>query len=396
MEAGGFLFLAGPGDSALPPTGEACLRAVSKTRAVLRIARALTSSGIWREFDRATLVVRTGPEARLGVAGFFGPADQVRLENLLRGVRDDLPRLRYVSYDQAQADCLRLAAMLRDRFGSAARDDFHYVAIPRGGHIILGMLAYALDLPAKRLAPPDSVQVPLVVVDDCALSGGRFKSLLPGLASESIVFAPLYSPPELRRAIRAREPRVLDCLSACDLEDEAPIRQGRGYADWLSRQQQRDADSGYWCGQFAPFGFAWNEPDAGFWNPVTDRYEKAWNLLPPELCLKNRIGWDAEAARIQVNEDGPGPILAGKGVLYADFGETILVGEAGSRRTHVLDDVAADMWRALMTIGETEPALAALRAAYDVDDATLGRDFQAFTETLLGKGLLEWRCDSDA
>jgi len=396
MKAGCFLFLAGPDDSVPPETRGACLHDISRVHDVQAIARALTTSPIWGEFDRAVLVVRTGPEARLGVAGFFDSADQVRLENLLQGLRDDLPRLRYISYDQAQADCLRLATLLQDRFGSAARNEFYYAAIPRGGHIVLGMLAYALDLPAERLALPGSAQVPLVVVDDCALSGARFKGLLPGLASDSIIFAPLYSPAELRRAIREQEPRVLDCLSACDLEDEAPVRQGRGYADWRERQRQRDDDSCYWYGQYAPFGFAWNEPDAGFWNPKTNRREKAWNLLPPELCLKNRIGWDPDTARIQVNEDGPGPIVAGDGVLYADFGDTILIGEARSGRTHALDDVAADMWRALVKTGGIEPALAALRAAYDVDEATLGRDLQAFTETLFGKGLLARRGDAGA
>jgi hypothetical protein len=398
MESGCFLFLAGPDISVSPEIRGACpvdgSDDDSNAQALLTVARALSSSAVWREFDRAALVVRTGAEPHLAVAGFFGAADQARLENLVQGLREDLPRVRYVSYDQAQADCLRLASRLLDRFGSAARDEFHYVAIPRGGHIVLGMLAYALDLPADRLAPRASAQVPLVVVDDCAVSGARFKGLLPELEGDAVIFAPLYSPAGLRDAIRAQEPRVLDCLSARDLEDEAPLRQGAGHAEWQESQRQSDDGSRYWYGQYAPFGFAWNEPDVGFWNPATHRREKAWNLLPPELCLKNRIGWDPDAARIQINADGPGPIVPGPGVLHADFGDTILLGEAGSGRSHALDDVAADMWRALVTTGSSEAALAALCAVYDVDDATLGRDLQAFTETLFDKGLLVRRGDA--
>ena len=396
MEAGNFFFLAGPDNQVLPEIGRTCLHATPKSYDALATARALASSPVWREFQRAAFVVKTGPEEIISVAGFFSRADLVRLESLKWRMRDELPRMRYVSYDRAQSDCVVLAKSLEARFGRAARDEFHYAAIPRGGYIVLGMLAYALDLPAERLAPSPSRQVPLVIVDDCALSGARFKDLLPGLASDVIIFAPLYSPAELRRAILEREPRVLACLSAHDLQDEAPGRLGDGYADWQERQQQRRGENGYWCGQPPPFGFAWNEPDGGFWNPVTNRYEKAWNFLPPERCLKNRIGWDPDAARIQVNEDGPGPIVAGKGVLYADFGDTILIGEAGSGRTHALEGVGADMWRALMTTGDTDPALAALRAAYDVDDATLGRDLRAFTETLFGKGLLKRHGDAGA
>ena len=344
----------------------------------------------------AALVVRTGPEPYLAVAGVFDDADQARLEALVQSVREDSPRIRYIGYEQAQADCQHLAARLLDRFGPAAREEFHYTAIPRGGHIVLGMLAYALDLPADRLGPRPAPQVPLVVVDDCAVSGARFKGLLPGLEGEAIIFAPLHSPAALRCAILAQEPRVRDCLSARDLEDEAPARQGAGYADWQARQRQDDTGSRYWYGQYAPFGFAWNEPDTGFWNPATNRREKAWNLLPPELCLKNRIGWDPDAARIQLNADGPGPIVPGPGVLHADFGDSILVGEARTGRTHALGDVAADMWRALVTTGGPEAALEALCADYDVDAATLDRDLRDFTDALLGKGLLARRGDGDA
>ncbi len=399
MKAGRFVFLAGSCDHVPPGTERVSFDNFLSARDAESIARALASSSVWREFREAVLIVRTEPEARIAVAGYFDDSDEVRLQYLLHRIQDDLPRLHHVGYDQAQADCLHLASLLQARFGSAARDEFQYAAIPRGGHIVLGMLAYALDLPAERFTLPDSApnspQVPLVVVDDCALSGARFKGFLPRLASDNIIFTPLYSPPALRRAIVEREPRVLDCLSANDLEDEAPVRQGAGYADWLEFQRQRGGDGGYWCGQYPPFGFAWNEPDVGFWNPVTSRREKHWNLLPPELCLKNRIGWDPDAARIQVNKDDTGPIVVGKGVLYADFGDTILVGEASSGRTHALDNVGADMWRALVTTGDTRPALAVLRAAYDVDDATLGRDLQALAETLFGKGLLQRRQDGD-
>jgi hypothetical protein len=391
MEAGAFVFLTGPGDRASPATSATCLKSNPNAPDALSVAGAVTSSPLWREFSKAALVVRTAPENLVAVAGYFQPADHARLRELLDSIRNDLPRVRYINYDQAQADCLRLASALRERFGPAARDEFHYVAIPRGGHIVLGMLSYALDLPAARLAPPESPGVPLVVVDDCALSGARFKGVLPGFVSETVVFAPLYSPPELRRAIVEKESRVIACLSAADLRDEAPDRQGEGYADWLAFQRRKRGESGYWYGQYGPFGFAWNEPDAGFWNPVTKRREKAWNLLPPELCLKNRIGADPDAARIQVNEDGPGPIVPAASVLFADFGDSILIGDARSGGAHALAGVGADMWRALATTGGGESALATLRSAYDVDDATLRRDFDAFAGALFDKGLLERR-----
>ena len=365
------------------------LDAPAVSRGLPALARALASSPVWAKFARAALVVRGGATPRLAIAGVFDAADAARLRNLHKRLQHDLPRLRHVSYEQAQADCLTLARALQDRFGAAARDRFHYMAIPRGGHIVLGMLAYALDLRAAQLAPPPSPDTPLVVVDDCALSGARLKGLLPGLAGEALVFAPLYSPAGLRRAITAQEPRVIDCLSAQDLEDDAPAQLGEKHAAWQAFERKIRGDIGYWYGRCAPLGFAWNEPDSGFWNPAVEAREKEWNLLPPEACLKTQIGWDAGAgARIQVNADGPGPIQAAEGVVYAEIDGTLLIGDAATGQTHALDGVGADIWRALLATGTTEAARARLGADYDVDEATLTREVAAFTETLVTAGLL--------
>ncbi len=385
MEGGSFFFLTVPGYRATAET---------PTHDLLALARALASSRIWPDFRKAALVVRAAPEPLLGVAGVFDTADIARLQNLQQRLSNDLPRMRHIGYAQAQEDCLRLAAKLRERFGDAARDAFHYTAIPRGGHIVLGMLSYALDLRAERLAPPTSPEIPLVVVDDCALSGARFKGLLPGFAGEAIVFATLYAPPDLRRAIVQQEARVLDCLSAHDLTDEAPKLYGERYADWCTFQRQLRGERGYWYGDYAPFGFAWNEPDVGFRNPVTGTHEVTWSLLPPEKCLKNRVRWIPEAARIQENIDGPGPIVVACGVLHADFGDTVLVGridQKGTGQTHVLDGLGAEIWRALIATGDTEPAQTALQAMHDVDAATLGREVRILSEAFFIAGLLERR-----
>ena len=378
---------------ALSISDRACFVALPPGQDLRALARALASSPVWQELAQARLVVKPCPAPHLAIFGAFTPADQPRLANLAHRLTHSLPRLRHVSYAQAQADCLKLAERLLERFGPAARE-FHYMAIPRGGHIVLGMLAYALGLRSDRLSPPKDAQTPLVVVDDCALSGVRFRSVLAGLPSDDVIFAPLYAPAELRRRIVRHEPRLRDCLSAHDLQDEAPERLGAGHADWLRAERGRDGGRSYWYGQYPPLSFAWNEPDSTFWNPETGRPERAWNLVPPEHCLKTLIGWDPDAARIQVNEDGLGPLFAAKDVLYADFGDRIVLAEAGTGQTHALDDVAADMWRALMRRGDVKPALSDLCAVYDVEEGVLARDLQDFTEMLFTKGLLERRDDS--
>jgi hypothetical protein len=269
-----------------------------------------------------------------------------------------MPGLRYISYAQAEDDSMHLAERLRQRFGAAPRNEFYYVAMPRGGYIVLGMLAYALDLPRDRLALPDAPEAPVVIVDDCALSGARFKQFLSGLSSSRVVFAHLYSPPELRAAIEEQEPRVIACVSAHDLEDQGPRLLGEEHAPWQERFRRMRGEEAYWFGQYAKIGFAWNEPATGCWNGATNQLERGWNLLPPELCLKHRAAADPKTARIVIQEDGPGPIVPAATILFADFDDVILVGESRTGSNYALRGVAADMWRALVKLGDLGQALA--------------------------------------
>jgi hypothetical protein len=181
--------------------------------------------------------------------------------------------------------------------------------MPRGGFIVLGMLAYVLDLRPAQLAPSPPSDVPLVVTDDCAISGVRFSDMLDRCENRQVIFSHLYSHPDLRIAIERREPRVLACVSAQDLTDYAPAYYGDQYEAWRERWRQRP-NPGYWVGQPDHVCFAWNEPDTVFWNPVAQQAESAWRLLPPELCLKNRRKFAPEDARVQLQPEGKGPLGA--------------------------------------------------------------------------------------
>lgn len=358
---------------------------------VLALARALATSSLWSDFSRAILVVRLEPQPLLGIAGFFSGAERDRLNMLCSQLRHAMPALRYIGYARAEEDCMRLAERLRQRFGKAARSEFCYIAMPRGGHIVLGMLAYALDLPPDRVGPPDTPQGPVMIVDDCALSGARFKRFLSGVASSRVVFAHLYSPPELRAAIEQQEPRVVACVSAHDLEDQAPRLLGERYAPWQERFRRVRGGEAYWFGHYPKIGFAWSEPATGWWNEATNQLEPGWNLLPPELCLKHRTAADPRTARIVMQEDGPGPIVPATTVLFADFDDAILVSEGDTGSNYALRGVGADMWRTLVKLGDLERAWASLRDQYTVDEATLKRDLEAFAEDLASRGLLEDR-----
>ena len=79
-----------------------------------------------------------------------GDVDPGTLAMQARTCESTLGRLRYVGYRQAEEAVAELADRLRSRFGAHEVRSLSYVAIPRGGLIVLGMLASMLDAPRAR------------------------------------------------------------------------------------------------------------------------------------------------------------------------------------------------------------------------------------------------------
>lgn len=253
------------------------------------LARAIATSPGWPDGCGAVLVARTASNPTLTVLGRFDAAGEAWLRCQSRALLHACAHLRYVDDSQVRQDCVRLADRLREQLGDGL-SRAKLAAIPRGGLVVLGLLAAILGVDREQLEPPFPEERPLIVVDDCALSGTRFSQFLRGRGSSRVVFAPLYSHPELRAAIEAREPRVESVLSAADIQGER-----------LDRGGARPDGEGYWAGTTEALAFPWNEPERSVWNPAAERWEAAWHIVPPELCLKNRPRPGSEPIPIQVH-----------------------------------------------------------------------------------------------
>ncbi len=353
------------------------------------LARAIASSHAWSEGADLNLVVRPGQQPELVLVGEVDEVLESRLEVQVRGLNHACRNLRYVTYDRAQQDCQILARRLVERFSEAELRGFRFASIPRGGSIVLGLLAYVLNLKRAQLERPHPVDIPLVVVDDCSLTGARFSQFINTCENQLVVFAPLYSHPDLRTTIESRESKVLASVSAQDLYDSGPEQLKDRYPAWKERWRHHLKGHRYWVGLCEHVCFAWNEPDRFLWNPASQQVEAGWRIVPPELCLKNRS--HVSSSRLQVREqpEAAGPLGPPSGVFYCEYQGHTVVGNLKTGETIGLDGVGADIWWAIVEQGNRESVLQALLSDYEVDRETMEVDFRAFLDDLLARGLLQ-------
>jgi hypothetical protein len=321
-------------------------------------------------------------------------ADRGRLRPLAGMLRRLRGHLRYVGYRQAEEDCEVLAAKLLELFPRSELGRFTFAPIPRGGLIVLGMLSYALGLDRERFRLDPGSSGPLVVVDDCALTGARLAGFLETAASREVVAVHLYSHPDLRRAVREREARVVACLAARDLADLAPARPEE-HRLWTERWRERLGSGrswpGYWLGQPEPVGFAWNEPDRPFWNGVSGRVEDGWRFLPPHLCLKTRAALGGEPPGVPRGRVWRAP----SHLVHGTFDGLLWLCDTRADQVFSLAGTGADLWRWLACWSDEAVAARRLAESYGIDPETARRETLAFAAELERAGLLErWALDS--
>lgn len=256
--------------------------------------------------------------------------------------------------------------------------------IPRGGLIVVGMLSYMLDLRAAQLTAEPLPDCPLLLVDDCSLSGARLHAALARAESRRVVFAHLYSHPSLRSAIVEQEPRVERCVAAADLVDHAGEIYADDYERWRASGLRHLSAGRYWLGLPDLVCFAWSEPDRPIWNSRSEALEEGWRLLPPHRCLKARAELGPPSIPVET-----AAWRVADGVVRATQEDRIWLYSLGTDRVYSLAGVGADMWRVLASWGSIEAGADYLAGRYEAPLETLRRDLEAFAGTLAGHRLLE-------
>jgi len=352
------------------------------------LLEAIAHSPEWARLPATHWVAKLTPTPRIAAFGRFDRADLAYLEAQAGQLDSACRHFLCFDFDQVFSDCQRLAEQLRSHLGvQLARARF--VAIPRGGLVVLGLVASALGLRADQLVAASELdgEAPCVVIDDCAISGACFSSFLATLAAPRVIFAHLVSHPDLRTACRQAEPRVAACLAARDLP---LVDLGSESQAWHQHWQARDGAGRYWLGSPVPFCFPWNEPERQLWNPIREVTENAWRMAPPRYCSKNGSSPDAgRRPRIHRSSGGAaGPLRpAAEALAVSPDSQTTIVA-AGDGCCYELRGVAASLWAGILEHGRLEVAVDQLAADFVVDRQSLADDCDALVDDLLRRALL--------
>ena len=388
-----------PAARLLSATGQADL-----VSALEELIASIRANPLWSRLPGAVLIGRYDPVPLLAVVGTFTDEQQLLLGELQDQLDLLLEKREIVDYSRAEAVCGQLADRLVSAFGRDNLNAAQFAAIPRGGFIVLGMLAYHLDLRPDQLTTLDaaSPDKTLFVIDDCSLSGTRFRESLSRVASDSVVFCPLYAPETLCAGITSCEPRVLACLAGATLEDTSPDPGEAGYSAWYQQRLARLGDAPYWIGQPLGVAFAWCTPQTRQWDEKEGRFVEGWDVVPPSRCLKRRLllrrlesGADAVALPQRIlNMPSPeADIRAASRVLWCCLGDDVIVAKIPQQPDDVgnvlgLAGIAADFWQMLMKRGSMEVTIEGLLERYKVSRERLESDMSTLLQQLLSKGLL--------
>ncbi|MBT3275399.1 MAG: PqqD family protein [Spirochaetales bacterium] len=367
----------------------------SQLTAFEAVGRQIAGCVQWKKSGGQVLVLRRVPEPLLVAFCDADVAEATHYERLETQIdlADTLGV--YIDYHQAEANVACLAANLLEKYSRAELLQFSYTAIPRGGMFVLAMLSYLLNLPQSLINNPRKSSNTLVIVDDCSLSGYRFKEFLGEVDDPEVVFCPLYSHPDLRERIREHEPRVRAVLSGVDLVDHALELYGSSYSTWKQEWLESAGTGIYWTGQPDFIVFPWGAPDVAFPEAHGMSQRLSWSFIPELRSMKNRPlkSRPVDENAFQAQIEGPGPICCAENVVFADMqSDLILVADCGRDETagvmYRLENSACMMFRALVEHGSIEPAAAAVAKYYDADRAEVRSDLASFLGELSGQGIL--------
>lgn len=351
------------------------------------LARAIAAGPCAERFPGAVVVVREEPSPAVGLLARVPEAERSWLGAAIGTLSGTVERLRWVGWEEVEAAAEAAARALRRRVGEDRLRAAAVRGIPRGGRVAAGLVAYALDSPAAALERAPGAAPLTVVVDDCALSGARFREYVASLPDRPVVFVPLFSTAALRQAVEDAGGRVEACVGGRDLEDHAPARLGDDYTAWRRRWRDRSGERVYWIGQPDHLVFPWSEPEVAVWDEAREDEAPGLAVAPPELCLDRRAA-GRERLEIRRQPRGPGPLRPTPHLLWGRLDDRVVIRDTAADRALTLRGTAAEMWEAVVREGRPDAAARRVARGYDTARERVEADLRELVGGLEERGAL--------
>lgn len=263
----------------------------------------------------------------MSCADIFELKERIDLWSLGVTLAERQKRLHCLTDSEVELAVNQLASKMGANLSAELLSQCHVFPIARGGLFVAGRLAYLLGWGREQFE--DDGVSPVCIVDDCALTGKRFKETLKKYAGREVWFCHLASAVPLRDAILKEESCVEGCMASIDLEmlDADDLNSFSAGGRYLNRA-------------VAHIAFPWTEP--GLPVSLNGKIIDGWRLLPPHQVLGNwsMLGlspWaSAIAPEMQLPPNVVWRLLPGGGVRLYKAGDDGMV---------ELRALAADVWR---------------------------------------------------
>jgi hypothetical protein len=374
----------------VPDDGSLGLRYASAghPRPAVGLARALALGPPLHSSDGFALAVRQEPSPWIVLIGPRSTDTESVFESLSRALLTAADRLRLYSWPAVEEATVRLAGEIRGLVPEHELARARVVGVPRGGLVVAGLLAYALDIPGARVAPLQAARDRdelTILVDDCIISGARLREILRKVDGTDLIVASLCSHPEVRQAIEASETEVRACIAADDLKDWGTAELGEDYGEWKRIWMERVPER-YGAALTDLPAFPWSEPDTRSWDEEAGRVRENWKVVPPSMCLRNRV--TKPYLDLQVADDIPGiERLAPDVVPVRRSGATVLI-HCARRSGVTLSRTGAellDLWLESDSVWTSRT----MAERYGVDESRIRRDLEELLASLLAKGFVQ-------
>lgn len=295
-----------------------------------------------------------------------------------------------ITYSQVETATDLLATKLIDRFGRKELKSFSFFPVPRGGLICLGFLSYCLNLTYKNIVhlieADHKNSKPIVLVDDCSMSGHRLLEFAQRFKGKNTIGAVLYAPKELQDGFKNNSIKSIDCFVGEYLQpsndvDMLPIK-GEVLASKMSLKDRVLA------GDFRLPCFPWGEADQTIIDAKMQKPISGWALTRPKTSGDNpnvdRSGGHQRqfdfgkcinrTCDLQNAIELPRSEKLNPDYMFFECGESLVAHDVVTKTSLELNSTGLDMLSAYLEIGSICDTVTELQTRFHVDREMLRED----------------------